>query len=144
MSSSTAQSSSGVGLAQQLLADRGGQPVLSLPSAQPVDRAAAGRCDDPGDGVVGRPVAAPGAQGVDPCVLYCFLGEVEVSELPDEHRDRSAVRLAHRSLDEPARALVPFVAHGAGPRIAACCSHTGRISTVPCSATGIRADTSIA
>ena len=131
-------------LAQQFLADRSGEPVLSLPSPQPVDRAAAGGGDDPGDRVVGRAVAAPGPKCVDPGVLDRFLGEIEVAELPDEHGDRPAVRLAHRSLDEPSRALLPFVAHGAGPRIAGCCSCTGRISIVPCSAIGIRADTSIA
>ena len=128
---------------QQLLADRRGQLVVALPSAQSVDRAAAGRRDDPSDGVVGRAVAAPRAQGLDPCVLHCLLCEIEVSELPDEHGDRTTVRLAHRSLDDPPHALLPFITHGAGPRIAVCCSHTGRISTVPCSAIGIRAETSI-
>jgi len=106
----------------------GGERALA-PDA--VDRAVAGRRDEPGDGVVGRAVARPALGGDGERVLGGLLGEVEVAEEADQGRQDAAPLAPEDLLDQCA------VSTGT--------STSGRTSTAPPSRTaGIRCATSSA
>jgi len=65
-----------------------------LLAADPVDRAVAGRRDDPGARVVRDAVARPALGSPDEGVLYRVLGEIEVTEDAAEDRDRAGALVA--------------------------------------------------
>ncbi|HEY0444324.1 MAG TPA: hypothetical protein VGC90_08890 [Candidatus Limnocylindrales bacterium] len=83
-------------------------------SPQPVDRAVAGRRDDPCAGVVGQAAVRPYLEGDDERVLNGLFGEVEVTEEADERRDRPAGFLAEQAVDDLVRDAVAGRRRGLG------------------------------
>ena len=91
-----------------------------------VDRTVAGGGDDPGGGIPRGALAGPAFECGRERVLHRVLGELEVAEDANQDRDGPAPLLAEDRLDG---------GH---------CSTSGRISTEPFSATGMRDAISIA
>ena len=90
-------------------------------AAQPVDRLAAGSGEQPGGRLARHAVHGPVLQrGCDGLGRYLF-GQVEISELADEHSEQPAPFLAEDRLDGAGRPRV----HGASN------SMTGRTSILP-------------
>ena len=106
---------------------------------EPVDRAVARGRRDPRAGVVGDPALGPDPHGLCERLLHRVLGEVEISQDPDQGRDRSTLLAPEQAVDDGG---------GRGPyddgRPSSSKSMTGRISTEPSSPTGIFALASIA
>ena len=116
-------------------------------SAQPIDRAIARGGRDPGTGIRGDAALRPGLQGGDERLLDGLLGKVEVTEDPDQGRDRSALLLAEQAIDDlvgggqlaPALAPAASVASMGAPIPVSDQSTIGRTSTEPVHAPGMRA-----
>ena len=108
------------------------EPALS---ADPVDRAIPRGGGDPRARVVRDATGRPRLQGRDEGLLDDLLGKVEVAEDPDQRRDGPPVLLPEDTGDD--LAVV-------GQALDQPSSRTGRISTVPIFAPGIRAAASIA
>ena len=94
-------------------------------TADPVDRAVPRGRDDPGGRIARRAVRRPALDGSGKRVLNGVFGELEVTEDADEDRQGTAPLLAEEGLDRY-------------------CSTSGRISTDPLSASGMRCANSIA
>ena len=98
--------------------------VLRPPAADPVDRAPLGGRRQPAARVLRHAVARPRGGGRRVGVLERLLGEVEVADVADQHREHRAVVLAERTVD---------VGQADGRSSGA---NTGRTSTDPYSAIG--------
>ena len=96
-----------------------------------IDRAVACGRDDPRAGIRGRAVARPPLQGRRERILYRVLGEIEVAEDAGEDGDAAGTLVPVGAVDRVYEPLPEW-------------STTGRISTVPVRAVGIRAAHSIA
>ena len=91
----------------------------------PVDRPVARGRDDPRAGIRGRAVARPPLQGRCERVLHRVLGEIEIAEDAGKDGDAAGTLVPIGAVDRVYEALPEW-------------STTGRISTVPTSASGIR------
>ncbi len=113
-------------------------------TSQSVDGPVARGRRDPRARVVGHAAVRPGLQGDDERVLDGLLGEVEVAEDADERRDGAALLGAEQSVDDLVgggdRGAQPATASdvGAPANAGSFQSMTGRISTDPDFALGIR------
>src|SRR5512133_154295 len=94
-------------------------------AADPVDRAVAGRRDDPCTGIARRALSRPALDGRREGVLHRVLGALEVTEDADENGNRTSPLLAKDGVD-------------------VYCVTSGRISTEPLPASGTRSAISIA
>ena len=79
---------------------RFGLPGPLLLSADPVDRAVAGRRRDPGAWVVGDAVRRPAIERDRERLLHGLLGQIEVAEHADERRHRTSGLAPEQAIDD--------------------------------------------
>jgi hypothetical protein len=84
----------------QLRLERGPPRGEALLAPQPVDRAVAGRGDDPGRRIVGDAARGPALERDEECVLDRLLGTVEVAEDAGEDGDRLPRLAPEQAVDD--------------------------------------------